>query len=359
MKSRIWRLAGVGLLCVSVTAQSLADQPQKRGPDGGQHGSDGHQGNNQGGGGNYQGQPQNGQPHYQPPAQGNDVIRGDNSRQFEHNGQNQHNGKNPNNGQWQNRPQPDLNSPVRSPPPSPQLPANDLPISGRPDTVRQTQQPQRGYYQDVPRRNDYNQRWNGYIGAPSSDNHWQGRPDGHGNGWGPGPKYRPGQVIDRFPDRDYRVPYRGMDYFYSGGYWYRPLGPQYVVVEPPRGIRVSYLPDYAQQVWVGGALLFLAAGSYYAYQANTQDYVVVEPPVGSAQSQPQSAGNGYDVVAYPANGQSPEQVSRDGYECYQYAVQQSGFDPRTATYQPAPSVVQSYRQAQGNCLGSRGYQVTE
>ena len=51
MKSRIWRLAGVGLLCVSVTAQSLADEPQNRGPDGGQRGSDGHQGNNQGRGG--------------------------------------------------------------------------------------------------------------------------------------------------------------------------------------------------------------------------------------------------------------------------------------------------------------------
>ena len=35
MKSRIWRLAGVGLLCVSVSAQALADEPQNRGPDGG------------------------------------------------------------------------------------------------------------------------------------------------------------------------------------------------------------------------------------------------------------------------------------------------------------------------------------
>ncbi|WPN46586.1 DUF6515 family protein [Pseudomonas sp. P8_241] len=346
MKSRIWRLAGVGLLCISVTAQSLADETQNRGGDGGQHGQGGHQGSNQGHGGNDQPRPQNGQ------QQNSDVIHGDNSRQFEHNGQ-------PPNGQSQNHPPPDYNSRVRSPPPPPQLPANDLPIQGKPDTVRQTQEPQRGYYQDPPRRNDYNQHWGGYVGAPSHDNQWQGRPGGHGNGWGPGPRYRPGQVIDRFPERDYRVPYRGMDYHYSGGYWYRPLGPRYVVVEPPRGIRVSYLPEYAQQVWIGGALLFLAAGSYYAYQQSTQDYVVVEPPVGSPQSQPvpPAGSNGYDVVAYPANGQSPEQVSGDGFECYQYAVQQSGFDPRTATYQPDPSVVQSYQQAQGNCLSSRGYQV--
>ncbi|MHC8341789.1 DUF6515 family protein [Pseudomonas sp. RT6P73] len=340
MKSRIWRLAGVGLLCVSVTAQSLADDQQNRGPEDGQRGSDGHQGNNQGHGSNNQPRPQN-----------NDIIRGDNSRQFEHNGQNQNN-QNQNNGQWQNRQQPNYNNPVRSPPPPPQLPANDLPIQGRPDTVRQTQQPQRGYYQDVPRRNDYNQHWQN-NGPRPDDRRWAGRPDGHGNGWGPGPQYRPGHVIDRFPDRDYRVPYGGRDYFYSGGYWYRPQGPRYVVVQPPRGIRVSYLPDYAREVWIGGALLFLAAGSYYAYQENTQDYVVVEPPV---QAQPVS--NSYDVEAYPANGQSPEQVNQDGYECYQYAVQQSGFNPRTATYQPDPSVVQAYRQAQGNCLSSRGYQVS-
>jgi hypothetical protein len=339
MKSRIWRLAGVGLLCVSVTAQSLADDQQNRGPDGGQRGSDGHQGNNQGHGGTNQPRPQN-----------NDIIRGDNSGQFEHNGQNQ------NNGQWQNRQQPNYNNPVRSPPPPPQLPANDLPIQGRPDTVRQTQQPQRGYYQDNPQRNNYNQHWQN-NGPRPDDNRWAGRPDGHGNGWGPGPQYRPGHVIDRFPDRDYRVPYGGRDYFYSGGYWYRPQGPRYVVVQPPRGIRVSYLPDYAREVWIGGALLFLAAGSYYAYQENTQDYVVVEPPV-QMQPQPQPVSNSYDVEAYPANGQSPEQINQDGYECYQYAVQQSGFNPRTATYQPDPSVVQAYRQAQGNCLSSRGYQVS-
>jgi hypothetical protein len=343
MKSRIWRLAGVGLLCISVTAQSLADDQQNRGPEGGQRGSDGHEGNNRGHGGDNQPHPQN-----QPRPQNNDIIRGDNSRQFEHNGQNQ------NNGQWQNRQQPNYNNPVRSAPPPPQLPANDLPIQGRPDTVRQTQQPQRGYYQDIPRRYDNNPHWQN-NGPRPDDHHWAGRPDGHGNGWGAGPQYRPGQVIDRFPDREYRVPYGGRDYFYSGGYWYRPQGPRYVVVQPPRGIRVGYLPDYAREVWIGGALLFLAAGSYYAYQESTQDYVVVEPPV---QQPPQPASNGYDVVAYPANGQSPEQVNQDGYECYQYAVQQSGFNPRTATYQPDPSVVQAYRQAQGNCLSSRGYQVS-
>ena len=346
MKSRIWRLAGVGLLCVSVTAQSLADEPQYRGSDSGERGAD-HQGKGQGHDGNNQ-----------PPRQNNDIIRGDNSRQFELHDQNQggewqnrpSHDPNTQGGQWQNRVQHDSNVQERAQ----QQPSNNLPIQGRPDTVRQTQEPRRGYYQDEPRRNNDNRNWQtGGQGSRHDDRRWPGRPDGRGNGWGPGPQYRPGYVIDRFPARSYRVPYRGQDYFYSGGYWYRPQGPRYVVVQPPRGIRVRYLPDYAREVWIGGALLFLAAGAYYVYQESTQDYVVVEPPV-----QPQPVGSGYDVVAYPANGQSPEEVSRDGYECYRWAVEQSGFDPRAVTYQPAPSVVQAYRQAQGNCLSSRGYQVS-
>jgi hypothetical protein len=325
MKSRIWRLAGVGLLWASVSAQGMADDQQNRG---------GPNGNGPG----YSGQPR---------PQSNEIIRGDNSRQFKVQPQSP-------GGQRYERPPQDPN--VQNRPPQPQ-PGNNLPIQGRPDSVNQTQEPRPGYYRDIPRRND------GYPNGgprPGHDNrpdqHWPGRPDGHGNGWGQGPQYRPGYVIDRFPDRNYRVPYRGQDYFYSGGYWYRPQGPRYVVVQPPRGIRTRYLPDYAREVWIGSSLFFLAAGAYYIYEANTRDYVVVEAPAANPQPQPQ--GNSFDVVAYPVNGQSPEQVNQDGYDCYRWAVQQSGFDPRTYTYPPAPEVVQTYRRAQGDCLSSRGYQVT-
>ncbi|OLF52149.1 DUF6515 family protein [Pseudomonas chlororaphis] len=337
MKSRIWRLAGVGLLCVSVGVQVLADDRDNRndghgGPNGGQRGEDGHPGNDQGRGENHQPRPQN------------EIIRGDNSRQFERNGQDEPRQSRGQNDEGRGRPA---------------QPSASLPIQGRPDSVRQTQEPRQGYYQDIPRRNDYNQHWpSGGPGGRSDDHRWPGRPDGHGNGWGPGPQYRPGYVIDRFPDRHYRVPYRGQDYFFSGGYWYRPQGPRYVVVRPPYGIRVAYLPDYAREVWVGSALLFLVAGAYYSYEASTQQYVVVEPPAASPQPQPQPAGNGYDVLAYPVSGQTPQQIDQDRYDCYRWAVQQSGFDPAAVTYAPAPQVVQAYRQAQGSCLSSRGYQVT-
>jgi len=43
------------------------------------------------------------------------------------------------------------------------------------------------------------------------------------------------------------------------------------------------------------------------------------------------------VYAYPQNGQSPDQQSRDRYECSLWAVHQTGFDPS------APSVPPQYR----------------
>ncbi len=148
MKSRIWQLAGVSLLCMNISAQALADEPQNRGPDGGGRGPE-HQGNNQGHGGDHQQRGQNNpQPQNQPRPQSNEIIRGDNSRQFEHNAQQ-------NNGQNQSRPAYNPN-PVRQPPPPPQLPANSLPIQPRPDAVRQTQEPRQGYYRDERPQNGYN-----------------------------------------------------------------------------------------------------------------------------------------------------------------------------------------------------------
>jgi len=43
------------------------------------------------------------------------------------------------------------------------------------------------------------------------------------------------------------------------------------------------------------------------------------------------------VIVYPAQGQSPEQLDRDRYECHLWAVRQSHFDPS------APGVPASYR----------------
>jgi hypothetical protein len=44
------------------------------------------------------------------------------------------------------------------------------------------------------------------------------------------------------------------------------------------------------------------------------------------------------LYVYPARGQSPEQQNRDQYECHNWAVSQTGFDPTAPSAQaPAPA----------------------
>jgi len=64
------------------------------------------------------------------------------------------------------------------------------------------------------------------------------------------------------------------------------------------------------------------------------------------------------VFLYPKNGQSADQQARDRYDCYRFAVAQSGFDPmRTTGSAPAPASEQQsdFDRAQGACFEGRGY----
>ena len=46
-----------------------------------------------------------------------------------------------------------------------------------------------------------------------------------------------------------------------------------------------------------------------------------------------------EVVAYPSQGQSPQQLDRDRYECHNWAVKQTGFDPSVPGVPPHQRVV--------------------
>ncbi|RMS71901.1 hypothetical protein ALP60_04725 [Pseudomonas savastanoi] len=340
MKSGIWQFAGVSLLCLSISAQALADERDDS-PRNQLYNSSGENG--------QQRQQQHQRFQEQNNQQRQIQQQQNQQRQVERQQQQQINQQQINQQRQIQQQQNQQRQQLRQS-------QNNLPIQGGPGEVWQTQQPRQGYYQDIPRGN--NRNWQAGNGRPND--HWEGRPDGRGNGWGPGPQYRPGYAIDRVPGGYSRIPYRGQDYYYSGGYWYRPQGPRYVVVTPPYGVRVSRLPSYSQEVWIGSSLLFLAAGTYYAYQPDSQDYVVVNPPQNEAVYQAPAGQqvNGYDPVAYPANGQGPQQVELDHYQCYLQAAQQSGFDPANVSGQPPPDLVDAYRRSMGDCLAGRGYNVS-
>lgn len=46
------------------------------------------------------------------------------------------------------------------------------------------------------------------------------------------------------------------------------------------------------------------------------------------------------IMVYPAQGQTPDQLSRDRYECHTWSVQQSGFDPSSGASSSQPSTQQ-------------------
>ncbi|HXH64150.1 MAG TPA: glycine zipper 2TM domain-containing protein, partial [Mariprofundaceae bacterium] len=70
-------------------------------------------------------------------------------------------------------------------------------------------------------------------------------------------------------------------------------------------------------------LLALAAGLALGACATEPAQVSETPPPQPATTPPPST----QVYFYPKAGQSPEQQDRDRYECYLWAMKQTGFDP--------------------------------
>jgi hypothetical protein len=75
-------------------------------------------------------------------------------------------------------------------------------------------------------------------------------------------------------------------------------------------------------------------------------------------SAPPPASKGSKLFIYPRNGQSSDQQARDRYDCYRFAVAQSGFDPMHpagSVTQPNTELQSDFDRAQGACFDARGY----
>ncbi len=66
-----------------------------------------------------------------------------------------------------------------------------------------------------------------------------------------------------------------------------------------------------------------------------------------------AAGIGGGAHAYPAAGQSQDQLSKDSFECHNWSVQQTGFDP-TRSYAPPPTYSSAPPPSSGSGFGSGG-----
>ena len=151
----------------------------------------------------------------------------------------------------------------------------------------------------------------------------------------------------------------GGRYWYSGGVWYAPRGPGFVVVPAPIGVYVPVLPPYYTTLWIGGFPYYYANYTYYAWRPDQMGYEVVSPPETEvATTEPPS---NEELYIYPQHDQPPEQQATDKYECHQWAVSQTGFDPTQATGGVAPEQAAAkradYQRATKACLEGRGYSV--
>ena len=148
----------------------------------------------------------------------------------------------------------------------------------------------------------------------------------------------------------------GVRYHYFGGVWYRPYRSHFVIVAPPIGAAVPFLPPYYTVVWVGARPFYYANDVYYTYSGG--GYVVVEPPKGEVSKVLPPSNR---LFIYPSKGQSQEQQADDRYACHSWAVSQTGYDPtRLDNEVPEADSKQEgadYNRAMGACLEARGYSV--
>jgi hypothetical protein len=126
------------------------------------------------------------------------------------------------------------------------------------------------------------------------------------------------------------------------------------------GLYFATLPYYYSTYWWGGVPYYYADNTYYTWDTDVGQYRTVSPPVG-LQNQggapgPQGSTQS-DLIAYPKNGQSQDQLGKDKFECHKWAASQTGFDPTQVGGGSAPGNRSDYFRAQAACLEGRGYSV--
>ena len=156
-----------------------------------------------------------------------------------------------------------------------------------------------------------------------------------------------GYAVGALPAGSTSIGFRGGNFFFHGGVWFRPVGARFVVTLPPVGIAVPILPPDVVTLWIGGAPYYYANGAYYAV-APGQGYVVVAPPPGADAAQPVPAPKpAPEPIIYPRNGQSAEQTEADRQACNRWATTQAS----------AMADAQIFQRAVAACMDGRAYTV--
>jgi len=236
---------------------------------------------------------------------------------------------------------------------------------GEHDGGRWAARPDRGHDQD--RRDGDHWRgpreeghfWHGPVGRPryAAPPHWSGmHPD-----WDDG--HRPGYWVRPWGPR-------WEPHYWAGGDWDGRFWPHvYLGWDFPWFL--GALPAGYVTYWWGGVPYYYWRGVYYAWNPDYDQYVVTDPPpvtggVAQGAAAPPAAAAGdapgrgaLSLYVYPKNGQSEQQTQNDRYQCHEWAVGQTGFDPTNTANdsQASTATPRNYKRAVTACLEARGYSV--
>ena len=166
-----------------------------------------------------------------------------------------------------------------------------------------------------------------------------------------------GQFIEALPRGHREVVYHNARYHFYGGVWYRPEGRRFLIVAPPIGLFVPFLPAFYSTIWLGGIPYYYANEVYYT--PTVGGYVVAPSPQGEVSPTPPSSGQTQtgQIFVYPRQGQSQQKQSDDRYACHSWAVDQTNYDPTTSPVGASETQRDNYRRAMSACLDGRGYTV--
>jgi len=166
-----------------------------------------------------------------------------------------------------------------------------------------------------------------------------------------------GQAIRALPRGHREVFYHNTRYHFQGGVWYRPEGRRFLIVAPPIGLFVPFLPALYSTIWLGGIPYYYANEVYYT--PTVGGYVVAPQPQGEVgQTQPsESQTQTGKIFVYPRKGQSQQQQADDRYACHGWAVNQTNYDPTKPPVNVSEMERDNYRRAMAACLDGRGYTV--
>ena len=170
-----------------------------------------------------------------------------------------------------------------------------------------------------------------------------------------------GYAVRAQPITGYAIDHGASRYWYDRGVWYRRGRANWVVVGAPIGAFITVLPPFYSTVWFGGIPYYYANDTYYTWSGGRNAYEVVDPPNGIDASGTTQAPTNDSIYVYPKNGQTPEQESRDRYECHRSAADRTGYDPTQSgggvSSEVAATKRADYMRAETACLDARGYSV--